>query len=428
MGYGNIQLGNVLADALNMFSNDPKAKIGGVLGTLGTVSGSGEYGASEALAPRVSADTGGNTGFIGPQYSGPVQGPTYSGPAPTSTSDSNFIGPVQTTSGGSTTDFDKNEAKRLATQEAEKKAMEKEIENRYQAALKNLTAQEKLVEAQSGTLKNEIENQYMSQQGLLNSQRAQGLENIGLSVDQAASRKEASEQDAGKRKENALSEAVRLYNELMRGGQQRFGAASSTGEAYGAVVGQELMRNQGGVTQQHEEFIQASVREHEDFLRNVDSVKRNLETEYETSLNSLRSHRDSQLNQATMEYNRAMQAISAAKGGAEDSRSVDKMNLLSELRDKTFTIAMAARQSEENLRAQLMSLQQNLALGEQQHRDALDLLARNNPQTITTQNPISGQTTQGMGMGGQMDLVGLASRRPEDEILAMAGGGGGGSW
>ena len=326
---------------------------------------------------------------------------TYWGPSPTVTIKSDGGSPKS--DGGSSNklleeaiqrqkDLETESAKKAQDLEKQQKA---EIDARYKEAMKNLNAMGGLIGGQKEALIAEIGNQYLASLSQLRTQKAGIVEDISLSKEQAAGRLGETTQESSRRKEDANTAAVRLYNELITGGQQRFGGASSAGEAYGSVLGSELMRNQGMNQAQHEQLVQQATKTHEDFLQQVESASRKLEMEYAENERQVESNKKSQLFSAETEFNTQMVALAKDKASAGDVKYIDQINLLSELRNKTYQITMQAQQSLASLKNYAIESARELELQAQNSTSALDKFLRETGYGSDMDNPITGQEMGG---------------------------------
>lgn len=142
------------------------------------------------------------------------------------------------------------------------------IESEYGATDKALTEQESALREAFNQFMGVIgqENEAAKSSALRSKEGAQGK------VAQGKVRAEQSKQDA-------LSAATRLFNELQTGYKQRFGGASSAGEAAQSILGSEQQRQAGMATR---DFINTSAQldaQSTDIERQYDETLRNIEAE-----------------------------------------------------------------------------------------------------------------------------------------------------
>lgn len=146
--------------------------------------------------------------------------------------------------------------------------------------------------------------------------------------------------EAGKTKSDAWTQATRLYNELTRGGQQRYGGASSAGEAFNTLTAVEQQRRQSTIQSAYDESMQK-----------VASYKANLESQYEQTAAQLEQDRNSALADAQKEFNSAWQQIQSNKSQAQSDKASATLNSLNDYRNKVYTINMQAVQFAQALAA-----------------------------------------------------------------------------
>ena len=214
---------------------------------------------------------------------------------------------------------------------------------------------------------NEINNQYNEKmkylQGLEGDIRA-GQPGImeGIEKDLTASKSKAgsaktkelgvitgSETKATHRKEDALSAARRLYDELRRGGRQRFGGASSAGDAMNTLLGVEQQRQMG---QTRRSFA--------DTMQELSNQKLNVENQYQDQLLQLDADHQKAVNEANQEFRARLDQINQNRVMASDAKSQARLAVLQDLRDKAFQINAQHEQFKQQL--SLMREQQQLQL------------------------------------------------------------------
>lgn len=177
--------------------------------------------------------------------------------------------------------------------------------------------------------------------------------------------------EAGARKEDALTAATRLYSELNRGGQQRFGGASSAGEAYGALTAVEQQRRQATIQTAYEGAMQKVAQFKNDLISKFADAKVQLQSAVQT-----------QISAARQQFNDAISAIQTAKGEAQSAKAQASLQNLQDLRNKVFTI-----------NAQGVQAMQQLAANHQISLSAVDNY------TQQVMNSISSGGTQVINMG-----------------------------
>ena len=208
------------------------------------------------------------------------------------------------------------------------------------------------------------------------------------------------EQEAGQRKVSALDDASRLYNELFRGGQQRFGGASSAGEAFKAIGGQQLQRNRQQIGEQFQQFMGTAAQ-----------AKRQIQQQTSIALQNLESRTTSLKNQARQQFQNQLLEIERMRANTESEKAAGKLQALQELRNQQFQIDLQLQQQ----RAELQQQSQNL------NREIEELIKakveglNNLPNEAPTQNP---QVTHGVDqITPTMAYTGIKTGRDEEEGL-----------
>lgn len=165
-----------------------------------------------------------------------------------------------------------------------------------------------------------------------------------------------SQAEGEQRKQDALVAARRLYNELIQGGQQRFGGASSAGEAYAALTGRELQRNN-----------QSTENQFQTFMGQIATAKNNLQIQFENGMRSLEQQRNDALQQAQRDYQSKLDEINARKTMAATDKNNAQLSALQQLRNNIYQINVATAENSGTLQnfvkqqeAQLSSYEQNV--------------------------------------------------------------------
>ena len=186
------------------------------------------------------------------------------------------------------------------------------------------------------------------------------------------------------RKEDALASARRLYDELRRGGQQRFGGASSAGEAMNTLLGVEQQKQMG---QTQRDFGQT--------MSQIAQEKTNIESQYQDQLLQLESDNTNAINQVNQEFRSRLDEIEQNRLLAGDAKSQARLGVLQELRDKAFQI-----------QAQHTQFKQQLDMMKQQQQMDLD--------TYSQQL----QMSSGAGQQASQQYLGATSTSPTSQLTA----------
>ena len=194
------------------------------------------------------------------------------------------------------------------------------------------------ITAQQPGVEQDIQNQYNTSLGSLQGEK--GIATRGL---------EASGQQAGSRKEDAASAARRLYQELVSGGRQRFGGATSAGQAYGELTANQLQRNQGDIQKQYGEAMQK-----------IDGYKQDLEVKFTSALAELENQKNTAINEAKRFFQDKLLEISRLRGEAESNKSMQRLQALTDLRNTVMSINMQDYQYKQQLAANKQGSEQQV--------------------------------------------------------------------
>ena len=176
------------------------------------------------------------------------------------------------------------------------------------------------------------------------------LQNINASHQGSSAQLDQSVQQGEQKKQDALVAARRLYNELLQGGQQRFGGASSAGEAYGALTGRELQRNTQGIESDSTAF-----------QGQIATARNNLNIQYENGIRTLEQTRNDSLRQAERDYQDKLLAISHDRSMAAQNKANAQLSALQALRNNVYAINVAQAQNSNTLNTAKTQAEQQLA-------------------------------------------------------------------
>ena len=176
---------------------------------------------------------------------------------------------------------------------------------------------------------------------------------------------------AEQRKQDALNTARQLYDQLQTGYRQRFGGATSAGEAAQSILGTEQQRQSGTIG-----------RDYLNTVAQIESQKADVENQFETLIQDLDYQKQRSTSEALMNYQTNMRSIDADRMQTEQGKSQAKMQILMQLRDTQNQIAAndrayrqqldaAKQQAQMQLDMNLKQMQQQVALNTQAGGTAL---------------------------------------------------------
>lgn len=285
-------------------------------------------------------------------------------------------------------------------QEDPQERIRREVEAIYSPLMNYLNQAESAVTSEYQRYVPELEQQYATSLSNIQNQKTQGERELT-----------AQEQAAGTRKEDALSAARRLYDELRRGGLQRFGGASSAGQAFTELTAQEQQRQSGNIWQAYQQT-----------LDNLNKYRANLLDNFAQAQKELELAKTSALNQAYSDYQNRLQEIRAKKGETESAKAQTALEALNNLRNQVYQINL-----------QSLNLAQTLAANKQMALSTVDQYSQRVAQSIlggstSYQNLVNATTTRpttSMTIGGrQTSTVApqtgvIAYKKPEDYLLGL---------
>lgn len=240
-----------------------------------------------------------------------------------------------------------------------------------------------------GGIQQDIGNQYGVSANTLGTSRSQNI----ASLDTNASKVQQT-------KEDAMSQARRLYNELIGGYGQRFGGSTSAGEAARTLAGNEAQRTMGGVNR--------------DFGNNmalIQQKKVEVDQNYQTGLQQLQATRDQALNQANRDFQQKLLDISNTRASTASEKAQQKLAALQELRNQAYNIQLQNTQFQQQLALQKQADSTNLDQYMQQFTGAAQAgqTAQQGYNPQVSSNLQVGNT----GVGGQSALTGQIGNRKD---------------
>lgn len=303
--------------------------------------------------------------------------------------------PASNNSSGGSSSNNSNNNNNKSNQDAD--AFLKEIDNAFNSTNKYLDQAGKQLSSDLKSTESDVNNLYGASRNSLDAEKNTSYQQLNTQ-----------EQQGGQRKEDAVTAARRLYNELVTGGQQRFGGASSAGEAYQSLAGRELQRNNAGIQQNFENFQQQ-----------VAVARQNVQQRYEVALQTLEAKKIEAVNNIRRDFQNKMLEISRLRGENESAKQQARLGALQDLRNQVFQIQLAEAQSRQNITALRSNLENELTSYAQNASGQVDSaiqfrggFEQNAPVDPRTSMAYSG----GLGQGQQQYQ---GSVNPRDELLPI---------
>ncbi|GIW70230.1 MAG: hypothetical protein KatS3mg101_0977 [Patescibacteria group bacterium] len=178
---------------------------------------------------------------------------------------------------------------------------------------------------------NTLRSNFESQRSLIEQEYQNALSSLGVQKTQSLRDLSTQEEQARQRKEDALSAARRLYSELGQGIQQRFGGASSAGQAASELLGREQLKQQGGIW-----------RAFQNAVSQIENYRARLNENYDQAINDVNLQKAQAIQQIQSDYNAKLAQIGALRGQTESAKANLKLQLLNDLKDKVWQINIAS--------------------------------------------------------------------------------------
>lgn len=278
---------------------------------------------------------------------------------------------------------------------------EEEINALFDPSNQYLSQAENQLRADLPSILEEIAQQYGLGKGTLDVGRQQAL-----------GQADSASMGATTRRTEAEDAQARLYNELSMGGQQRFGGASSAGEAYGALIGREQQRQAGTIAK---DFGTA--------MREIETQKVNIEQQYTQSLKELDFQKSSATNQANRDFQSKLLEINKMKAQNEQAKREARLSALQDLKNQVFQINMQNAQFQQALYAQRQSAELELEMAGKQlsqygntAQDAYGTFSSQTPTTPQTEMRMGGSALAGI-TPALTGLTGMINRNKDEQFI-----------
>lgn len=369
--------------------------LGNIVDTVGTSLGLPEMQISERIAGGwtnnstrpMGQETIQNYPGVQPAYSGgEVQGPVYSPQPNTSLTQLNTA--PSNTNTGTTTNTTTNPF------DVQNPAVSPdEVSSMYNQTFDVLNQAESNLRGQLPGLISEAE----QQANLARQQLSQGREAQANLLGQQKQRVS----QTGQRQ---TADQRRLFQELTQANQQRFGGASSAGQAASELQGREFQRSVSGIQQNVQQGLQE-----------IGNQLAQVENEYQMGLQQIQVNTQQAINDINRRFQDKLLEINQQRAATEEAKQQARLSALQEYRNQAYQINVAKAQFEADLQRQaqanasyLTQAQQQLMQYGQQGMQAGDQMAGTTPTAI----PAVEESRQA---GNAQSLTGLM--RPEDEFL-----------
>lgn len=356
--------------------------------------------------------------FIGPTYYGPqgtVAGTTTPEPTPTPTPTPTQTQPSGPSAPAGAPNYASNTENQTVTyngqtfksdgkggwvlQNAPTGPSESELNAVYDPTMNYLNQAEQQVRGDYPTVLEAAQKAYESAISELSGNKAKNTATIAENTVQA-----------GQRKEDALTAARRLYDQLRQGYGQRFGGSSSAGQAASEIASVEQQRQQGAVQ-----------RDYGTTMRSIETSRNQLETDYQTGQAKIQEQKTLALQQAQQNFTQQLLQIQSQRAQTESQKAAAKLQALTDLRNQAYQTQQNAAQYQQNLdmfykqqQADLQTYAAKLQMAGQGSASALS-------QYLPPTNPSSGLQVQNTNKQTTGGLTGSITKKPEDQLVGNMG-------
>jgi len=179
---------------------------------------------------------------------------------------------------------------------------------------------------------------YDRQLGLLMEQEAKRTGDLGLGFQNSQAQIGNLKQDAGQRKEDVITSSRRLYNELGMANRQRFGGASSAGDAANELQSIEMQRSMAGAQ-----------RGYETTMREIGTKEMEVNSQFEIAKNNLKMQVDQAKESAYSQFQQGLLDIANQRAQTESQKAQQKLQYLDQYKQQLFQIQLAEQQYQQQM-------------------------------------------------------------------------------
>lgn len=194
----------------------------------------------------------------------------------------------------------------------------------------------------------EAEAQALASKQLLGNSRMSADEQLGMQQQQTMSTKQARE-----------GQQRQTFQELNQANRQRFGGASSAGQAASELQGREFQKNQYQIGQEAQQTIQV-----------LNQKRQEVEREYNQGLQQLEVNKQKAINEVNRTFQDKLLEINSRRGETEAAKAQARMSALQELRNAAYQLDVSKAQFQSQLYMQAMQNSQQLDSVAQQYLSA----------------------------------------------------------
>lgn len=272
----------------------------------------------------------------------------------------------------------------------------RQIDDAYKGSYDYLNQAESAVRGDLPNALAEAESIYKTNQSQLDNSKA----NANTTLNQQKTK-------AMSTKDSALADARRMFQEQSIGAQQRFGGASSAGQAFSEIQARELARQQGSTQRQFTEIDQG-----------IETQRAQVDREYQTGLLQLEQQKQSAITSANRDFQNKLLQISQNRAQLGQAKAEARLGALSELRNQIFAINQQTQQFQQALELQRQASGQAVS----GYGSAINPGLQQLSSAVSAYDPMANSqqsmygATQGMNQGAQQpQFTGAISTGKKDE-------------
>lgn len=240
----------------------------------------------------------------------------------------------------------------------------------------------------------------------IEAQKAGALRTAQTGFDSSMGTVKTNEESAQLRNQNVMADARRMYDELRRGYGQRFGGASSAGQAATELGNLEQQRQAG---RQQQDFQQT--------MKQIESKRIEINQKFEDQKFQLEQITNQAKNEANRDFQNKLLQIAQSRAENEQAKAQARLSALQDLRNKVYQIQLQNLQFQQTLQAQ----KQQAEIGLNDYASSLSGLSNDTAGIASSFNPTVSSNLQVGGTNAPTAMnpyVGsIGSGRNPDELF-----------
>lgn len=187
-----------------------------------------------------------------------------------------------------------------------------EIDNTFRSVMDSLSANEALLGNAKTAAEQQAQAEFEANQSLLGTQKNEAISSLDAQFQQGEAKKE-----------DALNQARRLYQQLSTGASQRFGARSGAAQGASEILGNQLQSQMGQTNRQGAQFMQ-----------DIETAKKTVNEKFDAGVFQLAQSFQGAKAKIQQDFLSAIMQINNQRAASEQEKGMARLNALKSVRDQ----------------------------------------------------------------------------------------------